>query len=390
MGKPLVTPVAMRPAVVAAARRPGYGTREDWDFVLCESSRKVRALWPCLYWLGVPPTFVVFSPEFWQVVPAAIAAAVAIWQFAGLKDHRRAEELVQLERAIVSAAERKDPLEHAYRAHAMKRLQVFHGNRAAAGVYAFACGIVAILFLIMAGISKGASLLGQTIIFLGLTISMLLAARNWALWLYSTRTLHNETGEAYELAMVAARESFIDSSKHLPPLRPVPDLVNETVANWKKAVAKKRSDIILVLLMLGVVAAYVWSADYAVHARWLDLMTILTWTFTATGAGLSTLLVGSRRLAIFTANFSPIWWGRTIYWLSQVAWVAGTLMFVPGWLKGLVIWTAQSSHPQPSLEEFLIMPGSAFASGVVVAGGVISLRLKRWRKRHRQSLLPGA
>lgn len=315
----------------------------------------------------------------WQVLAAALTAAAALWQFAGLKDTQKAAELLHLEQAISSAAARKDPIEHGYRAHLLQRMQALHGNRSSSAFFAGLWGFSAFMFLLMLLVSRGGTLWAQLIIFGGLYGSTLFAFRNLAKYLYSSRTLDLETGQAYEVAMVAARQSLVDSSKNLPPLQPQPQLVKKAVAAWKATARDKKVDLAWFVGLIGVVVVLGMFGYHAREEGWIEWREAIAWSSWLAAVCLALLPIGSSTLRKVTTRFQPPKLGLSLYWLIQAAWVVLVLRFGPERFENLVYDTIESDRAM-SYKEFFTMLASLAGSGLLLLWMAVAVRYRRWRR----------
>jgi hypothetical protein len=320
----------------------------------------------------------------WPVLPAILTAAAAFWQFGGLKDSQKATELAHLEQVITSAAARKDPVEHGYRAYLLQRLQALHGNRSSSGFFAAIWGFLTLMFLLMMAVSRGATWVGQLIIFAGLFGSMMLAARNLGKYLYGSRTLDLETAQAYELSMVAARQSFVDSAKDLPPLRPQPQLGKKAINAWKSTTKARKRDLglfaglVAFVVGLGIFGYQAWQKD------WIEWREAVTWTSWTAAGCVAILPIWSRTLANVTNRFQPQKVGQILYVLVQVAWVVLTLRFTPSWFEDLLYKTIEDDTSM-GYKELFTMLASFVGTGLLLVLLAALARWARWRKSRQAS-----
>lgn len=323
----------------------------------------------------------------WQVAAAIVAALIARWQFADFKATRRATELAQLEAAITSAATRKDPVEHAYRAHLLRRMQAVHGSRGASGTNAAIWGIASILMLLMVTTVTDAYWWVKVVVLAGMFGSFLMAARNLGQYRYSTQTLDQDTAVAYELAMVAARKEFIDATKDLPDLPPppptvavdLPALQAKAVNAWKNAKATQKRDAIMFVVLIGIGVGIAMSGPDAVRDDKIEWREAVSWTAIVVTACLAVLPVLSRTLRLLLAKACTPRMAFLCYWETQLAWVVGLAMFGPDWFEKL-LYRAIESDPRATLDTVFTIIGMSAATGLLLVYMAWSSRVDRWRK----------
>lgn len=328
-----------------------------------------------------------FPEGTWQVLAAVIAAAAALWQFAGLKENRRAGEFEQLERSIRSAAERKDPAEHAYRSYMFRRMQAVHGNRSSAGFMAAMWGLLTLLFLLLAGTAKDTTAVGQLVAFAGLLGSMTLAARNLGQFMYGSRTLDAEMGQALELSMVAAREAFVVSSKDLPPLKPAPNLAEHTRRAWRRTAKAKRRDAAGLVVITALSVAFALLGPHAIRQDWFEWKSAVLVTVWFLVACVASAPLFSRTMKSKTATLRPRWAGPLVYWGGQIAWASALLLFGPPWLNDrLIDLIRQDVHA--TFEDLFAMLGACVGIGLFTLWIAWYPRLVRWWTSRAQALAP--
>lgn len=328
----------------------------------------------------------------WQVAAAVIAVVGTWWQFAGMKDGRRATEIQQLEDAIASAHNRADRLEHAYRAHLLQRMQSMHGDRRSALPLAALYLLLCLLFLAML---SSTNWIVQGAAFIALAACFLQAMRYFGIYRYTTWSQHIETGAALERAMVEARLAFQGPALESKPLEVGPTLLEAAGNAWRKVDADRRRDLIVgaTLMLVGMVVAFKgpgWS--YAGDVSWRR--EALPWAAWLATAGIASLPVFSRTLGRLSRSLRPFWIGVSVRWGSQIAWVAAALLWLQPALVDFVYWLIDHDHID-TVEDLwgtiaiYVVAGLMFLwQAAFHRGRRLAVRLRR-RRRRALSPMPG-
>jgi hypothetical protein len=326
----------------------------------------------------------------WQVAAAVIAVAGAAWQFAGLKDARRAAEIRDIEQSIASAAQRQDPLQHSYRAHLLQRMQAMHGDRRSALPLAGLYGLLTLLFLGL--FTSTTNWIVQVATFVALVACFMQCMRYLGIHRYTTWSRHIETGEAYEVSMVAARESFMATAKNLKPIEPGEPLLTKAAEAWRKVDASKRRDLIslIALMALAMVVALqgpVWAEEGTF--AWRDSVTWASWVVTVGIAGLPIL---SQTLQRLCARLRPAWVGQFVRWLGQFTWAFAALLYLPRGFEKLAFYFIDTGRIA-ELQDLYGLLSIYVTAGILMlwmAGYVRVARLVRWLKRSRSRPPPSS
>lgn len=324
----------------------------------------------------------------WQTIAAVVTAGAALWQFAGLKEHRRAGELLQLEQATASAEARNDPVSHAYRAQTLRRLQAHEAAYSNAGPNALwwaGMALLSFIFMIMARDAESTPQLVAFAIFVG---SVFLAGRAFSRWMYSSRTLQRDMSETLEATMIVHKQKFIDTrKKDTTPVQSYDEVLKEARANVKKAFQRQRNTILMFAVLVAFTLVSAWWLEGQVRTRQIKLNDVREWAMVAGTVVVIVLPTGFLRRRPLLAKLIPRRSLRVGFCIAAfLAWSLLCALYLPSTLGSGWTWL-RSQESSPSLQSELQTLSALIAVAVflvVMFGLALSRDLRAWWRKRMQ------